>query len=516
MSRQFGYKLKAFLLSPRYKIFKVNFVRRVVKMTKHVLRFVARKLHLRERYLLTRRKNLRLRYVTAVFVFLFTGLSALTLVSQNSNAVSISAMNMAAIAPATGYENDIGNIINGGLYGDISLVSMGGHDLPMKEHRPLPLDREVTINAGDALGVVMERQGIGAQEAAIVIKAMAEHYDPRRIKAGQKIQMHFDKAAADQQRFREMKIQLDPIKTLVVARAGNRFDAEVHEKKVGRVVRAKQALVELSLYGSAAKAGIPQGVVAEAIHIFSWNVDFQRDIRPKDSLEIMYESYETESGYVAKNGNILYAKLTLSGREIPLYRYKMADGRIDYFQPDGRSIKRTLMKTPINGARMSSGFGKRRHPVLGYTKMHKGIDFAASKGSPIFAAGDGIIEKAGWFSSYGKYVRIRHNSKLKTAYAHMSKIRSSVKSGTRVTQGQVIGYVGSTGRSTGPHLHYEVLSGGRQVNPRSVNLPTGEELTGKDKNNFKAIVRKADDKFASALEGTKIAERKSKKRSVFN
>ena len=183
----------------------------------------------------------------------------------------------------------------------------------------------------------------------------------------------------------------------------------------------------------------------------------------------------------------------------------MKDGRIDYFGPDGISIKRTLMKTPINGARMSSGYGKRKHPVLGYTKMHKGVDFAARTGTPIFAAGDGVIEKAGWFSSYGKYIRIRHNSQLKTAYAHMSKIRSNVKPGTRVTQGQVIGYVGTTGRSTGPHLHYEVIKNGRQVNPRSVNLPTGEELTGEEKAKFKTVVSDFRRKYAAALEGTKVA-----------
>jgi len=202
---------------------------------------------------------------------------------------------------------------------------------------------------------------------------------------------------------------------------------------------------------------------------------------------------------------ILYANLKMGKREIPLYRYKMRDGRTDYFQPSGRSVKHTLMKTPIKGARMSSGFGKRRHPVLGYTKMHAGVDFAAPKGTPIFAAGDGIVERAGWFSSYGKYIRIRHGSNLKTAYAHMSKINSKVKSGKRVKQGQVIGYVGTTGRSTGPHLHYEVIKNGRKVNPRSVNLPVGEDLQGKEKENFKYVMNKLRRQYASIVEGTKVA-----------
>ncbi len=485
------------------------FIKNFAACLSRITNFVGYKLHLRARYLLTRDSRLRLRYLAFMAVFATTIFSAVTLVSQNSNALGRGGLSIAHLEPAMGYE---GNMIDDG-YGRLSLASVM---VPDDISKPLPLDREVTIEAGDALGLVMEKQGIGNTEAAIVIKAMKEHYDPRHLKAGQKIQMHFDKAEKNTQKFREMKIKLNPIKTLIVARSGDKFKAQIDERKVRKRIKAKQAQVKVSLYGSAAKAGIPQSVIANAIHIFSWNIDFQRDIRPKDTLEIMYESYETEAGYVAKTGNILYAKLTLSGREIPLYRFEMADGRVDYFQPDGRSIKRTLMRTPINGARMSSGFGKRRHPILGYTKMHKGIDFAASTGTPIFAAGDGVVEKAGWFSSYGKYVRIRHNSKLKTAYAHMKSIRSAVKIGKRVTQGQVIGYVGTTGRSTGPHLHYEVLSSGRQVNPRSVNLPIGEELEGKNKSKFKSIVGKRRQQFASALEGTKVAEGAARILSLFN
>ncbi len=512
MNKQFEQTLSILFTEQAVKVGGVFAVPKIVSKKvsrfKKVLRFMAQKLHLRERDMLTRRNNLRLRYISVILVFLFTSLSALTLVSQNSNALSLGVMDITTILPTNDHENGFGNIINGGLYGEIPLAAVAPrHKVPKKE---IPLDREITISSGDALGVVMEKQGIGAQEASMVIKAMKEHYDPRQIKVGQKISMHFDKATQKEAGFdpvfREMEIKLDPIKTLIVARAGDAFNAKLKKKDVKRVLRAKQAKVKVSLYGSAAKAGIPQGIVAEAIHIFSWNVDFQRDIRPNDHLEVMYESYETEAGYVAKNGNILYAKLILSGREIPLYRFKMADGHVDYFQPDGRSIKRTLMRTPINGARVSSGFGKRKHPVLGYTKMHKGLDFAAPSGTPIFAAGDGVIEKAGWFSSFGKYVRIRHNSKLKTAYAHMKAIKSSVKKGTRVKQGQVIGYVGTTGRSTGPHLHYEVISNGSQVNPRSVNLPTGEELQGKDKKKFKAVVHQVRGKFAVAIDGSKVAK----------
>jgi len=478
---------------------------------------------LKQRHLFTRQKRLRVRYVFTSLAIIFVSVMTLTMQSHHSNAFTSFASNlisdanqMALIDPAAGYqENTFGDLFNADRYGQLSLASaMGG--IP----KPPPLNRTLKIEPGDALGVVMEKQGVGNSETSQIISSMKAHYDPRNIKAGQVIKLNFEKYRNDDaevtQRFKEMRIPLDNIKTLVVARADSGFATRIDEKEVNKVVKAKRTEVEVSLYGSAAKAGIPKNVVANAIRIYSWNVDFQRDIRPNDKLEVMYESYETDDGHIAKLGDILYAKLTLGDRDIPLYRFKMNDGRVDYFQPNGMSIKRTLMKTPIDGARMSSGFGMRRHPVLGYNKMHKGVDFAAPTGTPIYAAGDGVVEKSGRNGGYGKYVRIRHNSKLKTAYAHLSRIRTSVKNGSRVKQGQVIGYVGSTGRSTGPHLHYEVLLKGRQVNPRSVNLPTGEELVGKEKQKFQNVVNKYKQKFASLYDGNKVASRKRDERRASN
>jgi murein DD-endopeptidase MepM/ murein hydrolase activator NlpD len=466
------------------------------------MKFLSYKLQLKNRNFYTRHNSLRLRYIALTAFFLMTVASGFIMGADRSS--FLSGVSVTSIEPAAGVNVAGANILElmkEGPQAALSLASIMTLDKP----EPLPLDREVIIESGDALSSVMEKQGVGNTDTQKIIKAMKPHFDPRSIRVGQKIAMHFDEVENDIQNFREMKIKLNSLKTLVVAREGESFKSRIDEKKVEKKIRAKQAKIKVSLSGSAAKAGIPSSIVAEAIRIFSWSVDFQRDIRSEDTFEILYESYETAEGNIAKSGNILYAKLTLRGREIPLYRYEMKDGRIDYFGPDGISIKRTLMKTPINGARMSSGYGRRHHPVLGYTKMHKGIDFAARTGTPIFAAGDGVIEKAGWFSSYGKYVRIRHNSKLKTAYAHMSNINSKLRAGTRVTQGQVIGYVGTTGRSTGPHLHYEVLSNGVQVNPRSINLPTGEELSGKEKSKFKTAVSKTRRQYASALEGTKLA-----------
>lgn len=461
-----------------------------------------RLLHLRERHVLTRRGRLRLRYLVTPVVCFFSGVAVITAFTPPSSAV----------LPIDYYaENNVGrptkefsSMLDGSLYGQLSLVSAMSGSLPQ------PTDKIVTVEPGDALGAVMERAGVGGKEASAVVAAMKDKFDPRRLKAGQDVQMHFvPVSAAGEMEFTHMKIALDPIKTLVVSKNDAGFAAAFEEKAVERVVRAQRANIEVSLYGSAEKAGIPASVISEAIRIYSWNIDFQRDIRQGDKIEIMYDSFETEDGYVAKTGEVVYAKLTLGDREIPLYRHAMEDGRVDYFGPDGRSTRRTLMKTPIDGARMSSGFGMRRHPVLGYGKMHKGIDFAAPTGTPIYAAGDGVVEKAGRFSSYGNYVRIRHNSGIKTAYAHMSRI--AAKGGARVRQGEVIGYVGTTGRSTGPHLHYEVMVNNKQVNPNSVDLPTGESLEGRELKKFKDALRGVDQQYVDLTDGVKFAQAQTPK-----
>ncbi len=455
---------------------------------------------IRERTLLTRSNKLRVRYVASVCLAVGVSLPAMVSFSGGSHAIiaqQVASLN--DISPASG-ENDnegISGMLDGSLYGQLSLASAATETIPS------PTDKIVTVEKGDALGSVMEKAGVPSEDSHEVIAALKEHFDPRRLKVGQDVSMHFVPDEEGKLQFAAMRIEMDPIKTVNVEKIDAGYRAGLIEKDVEQVISAKKAVIKNSLSGAAEKAGIPQSVVNEAIKIYSWNIDFQRDIREGDSLEIMYDNYQTDDGYVAKAGEVLYAKLVLSGREIPLYRFKMKDGSSDYFGPDGRSIKRTLMKTPINGARLSSGFGMRRHPVLGYGKMHKGVDFAASTGTPIYAAGDGTVEYASRFSSYGNYVRIRHNNSLKTAYAHMSRI--AVKNGERVKQGEVIGYVGTTGRSTGPHLHYEVLVGGKQVNPRSVNLPTGQELAGGELKQFKAQMREHDMRYAKLANGVDLA-----------
>lgn len=462
----------------------------------------------RVRYVLTRRNTIRLRYVVGVFVVL--GAGVLT-VSSNASLVS-------PFQYSQGYEN--------------SALADGDYDAQdqafMDEHLPKNLKeevsgamrnaakmlkkaespyRQVSIEAGDTIAGVLQEAGLSGSEAYFTVKALSEHFEPRNVKSGQVLDLEFKKdRKSGEMAFKKMSMSLSPVKEVSIQKNGPEdFATAVKEKKMVKKTYGRLAQIETSLYGSAERAKIPAPIIADMIRIYSWDVDFQRDVRRGDRVEVLYEAQETEDGAYAKYGNILFANLSIGGDEVPIYRFEMDNGRVDYFEPDGTSVRKTLMKTPIDGARISSGFGMRRHPVLGYNKLHKGMDFAAATGTPIYAAGDGVIDYIGRKGGYGNYIRIRHNSKLKTAYAHMHKFKKGMSNGKRVEQGDVIGYVGSTGRSTGPHLHYEVLVNGVQTNPRSVDLPTGEILEGKQLARFKSMVKGLNQQYVSLTKGLKFA-----------
>ena len=481
--------------------------------------FVAKHLGLRHRYVFTKNNRLRLRYVAGMTAACAAGLPTAVAFSPLSAfpvqfEIATAAQAYSRMEPSIGVEQGRDEAMEeGSMFGGAQLAS-----IPQFEEPVLPSDRIVTIGKGDALGKVMQKEGVGASEVHEIIEAMGKNFNPRDLKVGQDVHMHFEPHEEEGgYKLTDLKIELNPLKTITVKRAGDEFESALEEKEVKQVIQAQKAVIKTSLYGSAAKAGIPKTVVSEAIRIYSQNVDFQRDVHAGDSLEVMYETHQTDDGYIAKTGNVLFAQLTLDGRKIPLYRYESADGAVDFYGPDGQSTKKTLMKTPIDGARMSSGFGMRRHPVLGYSKMHKGVDFAAPTGTPIYAAGDGKIVKAGRFSSYGNYVRIKHRGDLDTAYGHMSKIASGIKPGSRVKQGQIIGYVGTTGRSTGPHLHYEVLVASKAVNPRGINLPVGQALAGRDLKKFKSHMAEVNNQFAAIATGAvKVAQRQVQKDDDIN
>ena len=250
--------------------------------------------------------------------------------------------------------------------------------------------------------------------------------------------------------------------------------------------------IKSSLYSAAVKSGIEPNIIIEFARIFGFEVDFQRDIRKGDWFEILYERFEDDNNIIQDTGKIIYASMFVNGNEINLYNFKDGSGDIGFYDIKGKSIVKSLMKTPINGARLSSSYGMRKHPILGYNKMHRGTDFAAPSGTPIMASGAGKITRARWCGGGGNCVKIKHNSTYQTVYAHMKSFARGIKEGKRVKQGQIIGYVGSTGLSTGPHLHYEVIVNGKKVNSQKLKLPSGKILKGKAREEFELARIKID------------------------
>jgi murein DD-endopeptidase MepM/ murein hydrolase activator NlpD len=246
------------------------------------------------------------------------------------------------------------------------------------------------------------------------------------------------------------------------------------------------------LYQTAISLKIKPNVIIEFARLYGFQVDFQRDVWKNDSFQIIYEEFLNKDEEVVETGNIIFANLNLQNEDLKLYRHEYEKNKIDYFDENGKSMRKTLMKTPINGARLSSSFGKRKHPILGFTKMHTGTDFAAPTGTPILASGDGLVVRAQWCGGGGNCVKIKHNRVYQTVYAHMSKFGKGIKKGARVKQGQIIGYVGSTGLSTGPHLHYEVIENGRKINSQKLKLPSGKVLKGDNRKVFEVNKIKID------------------------
>src|SRR5690606_33220038 len=252
--------------------------------------------------------------------------------------------------------------------------------------------------------------------------------------------------------------------------------------------------------------GVPARVMVDFIRLFSYDVDFQRDIHAGDRFDLLFERFQDADGSVAHNGQLRYAALTVGDQTHRFFRFETADGEVDFFNEKGENVRKALLRTPVDGARLSSGFGMRRHPILGYSKMHRGIDFAAPTGTPIMAAGSGVLQFVGRKGGYGKYISIRHNAEYTTAYAHMSRFAPGMSVGKRVKQGDIIGHIGTTGRSTGPHLHYEVMANNHKINPMSIHLPTETKVTGTKIARFRAIRRAIEERLDRMPSSTLIAQ----------
>ena len=284
---------------------------------------------------------------------------------------------------------------------------------------------------------------------------------------------------------------VDEITSVEVKRNKDEFVVNKNILKLEKQEVVLSNSIKNNLYSSAVEVGVEPNIIVEFANIFGFEVDFQRDIQVGDKFEIYYERLLDEDGVVRNTGKIFYASMFVNNKEISLYNFKY-NNETGFYDVDGKSVIKTLMKTPINGARLSSSFGFRRHPILGFNKLHQGTDFAAKTGTPIMASGSGVVVMAQKYKGYGNYVKIRHNSTYETAYAHMSKYGRGIRKGVRVNQGQIIGYVGSTGLSTGPHLHYEVIENGKRVNSQRLKLPTGKTLDNEARNKFEVERIKID------------------------
>ena len=360
-------------------------------------------------------------------------------------------------------------------------------DSVIDERTRLPIEKTYTVNYGSTFKDVLINAGLPGSEAADAMNALDQVFDLRSLRAGQDVMMTFAHAADGFGRGPVLNINLspDPTRTQTITRNdAGQYTANETKRLLTRELVHYAAAIHNSMFDSALNAGVPTGIIGQMIKALSYDVDFQRDVQAGDTFDVMFEGYFDAKGKLIRSGEMLYAAVTLGGHPIAMYRFEDISGGPGYFNEKGESLKKALLRTPVDGAKITSGFGIRLHPLLGYTKMHKGVDFGVPTGTPIMAAGDGVVEKSGYNGSYGNYVRIRHGNNFGTAYAHMSRIAQGIYSGKHVTQGQVIGFVGATGRATGPHLHYEVLNGSNQVNPTSIKIPTGIKLAGRELDRF--------------------------------
>ncbi len=457
-------------------------------------------INLKHRHLLTADGNIRLRYII-LLVCIFVGLGAWLFSGDDSEdtpslEVAEAIENIQDIPEAV-----IQQVIEWGDY-DPEVAGQGVAPFMSRMgvrpyfNEPYNYLSTIQVEPGDVLGSLMEQTGLQGDDYISAMKAIKKQVDPTDIRPGHKIIITYEKYK-DQTEIKSIAYVYDGLKSVRLTQGDAGWVSELIEKPLKIQTRANRTKIENSIYGSLGKADVPDGIINNMIMAYSWTVDFQRDIWGDEEVEVLYETKESDDGEVVRSHRLLFANLKLRGRDMPIYMFEKDKGYPNYFEPNGQSIKRALMKTPIDGARLSSGYGMRTHPVLGYKKAHKGVDFAAPTGTPIYAAGDGVVKRANRFSSYGNYIKIRHNDTYSTAYAHLNGFAKGVRSGSRVKQGQIIGYVGTTGRSTGPHLHYEVHKNGVKVNPHSVDLPLGEQLRGAQLTEFRKVVAARNRLFES-------------------
>ena len=346
------------------------------------------------------------------------------------------------------------------------------------------------VKSGETFDKILDDYSIDKKEIILIKKNLIKKFNINNLNTKQSIEFKIDQT---NNKIKEFVFQISNTEKIYLKRNidDDNFDREIVSIKLDKKILYKENIILQSLYKSATDQNIPANTIIEFARIYGFQVDFQRDIRKQDKFQIMYEVFLDKNKKIIETGEILFANLKLSGQDNSLY-YFDNEGSEGHYDKNGKSVQKALMKTPINGARLSSSFGMRKHPIDGFNKMHRGTDFAAPMGTPIMASGNGIVKKAGWCGGGGNCVKIRHNSIYQTVYAHMSKFARGIKNGVRVKQGQTIGYVGSTGKSTGPHLHYEVIVNGKKVNSQKLKLPSGKILKGKERKIFETNKIKLD------------------------
>ena len=406
----------------------------------------------------------------------------LTLLSKNLNILGLIFLTIITILISTyfNYKKNLENQKYSNLINNIYLKKTFNEIINNLEPRYKIYNHK--IKSGETFDKILKSYSIDENEITTIKKNLSKKINLNKLRTNQKIYINIDQA---NNKIKEFVFQISNTEKISLSRKdqNTKFNQEIITLKLDKKVAYKEDIILQSLYKAAIDKNIPPNIIIEFARIYGFQVDFQRDIRKQDKFQIMYEIFINENKKIIETGNILYANLKLSGQDNSLYFFD-EKGSEGHYDKNGKSVQKALMKTPINGARLSSPFGMRKHPIDGFNKMHRGTDFAAPTGTPIMASGNGIIQKAGWCGGGGNCVKIRHNSTYETIYAHMSKFARGIKSGVRVKQGQTIGYVGSTGKSTGPHLHYEVVVNGKKVNSQTLKLPSGKILKGKNRKLF--------------------------------
>ncbi len=349
------------------------------------------------------------------------------------------------------------------------------------------------IKAGESVKKILKKYEIDNKQIDKIINLQKKYYNPNKIFKGKFLTIT-TKKNDDLKKTDVLELSIPITKTITVDVYRNENNELVSKKNITKIFKKvilANGIIKNNLYSSAIKSGMKPNTIIEFARIYGFEIDFQRDIRKNDKFQILYEKFYDENDEFIKDGSIIHSFMSVDGREISLYRFGKSDD-YGYFDSDGKSVEKALMKTPINGARLSSSFGMRKHPILGYNKKHLGTDFAAPEGTPIMASGSGTIIRAKWCGGGGNCIKIKHNSTYQTVYAHMKSFARGMKVGRKVRQGEIIGYVGSTGMSTGPHLHYEVIINGKKVNSQKLKLPSGKILKGEERKKFEIERIKTD------------------------